>query len=271
MNLLFSFGDGNLALRRAAMRVARQSERFQVFDLVTALARHDLEKSFPTEVCDVAWSERGLGFWAWKPLVLLEALKQLNSQGVRLEEAVLAYVDAGCWVNFSPDSKEYLEEILDRTKREGAYLFLAGQGLTDRMYTKREVLDRFPGVSSRELDSLQIAGGIWFLRGDVASALATDWWELCSDLKLVSFDFDPSIQHPEFVVARNDQSIFSMLCKRLGYSASDDDINIHPALGEVSAMGWKYPFWASRHRSGVRSLSMSLWRRGLTAIEMLLP
>ncbi len=259
-----SFGDGSLAYRRAARRVAKQALEFSQVSSTVALGISDLQIAFPEETAKIDWTARGLGFWAWKPLAVLSALKLFEAK-----VSNIVFADGGCWMNLSPQSQSRLEEWATSCEASGAITFSAGQGNSDRRFSKREAVDILgKGI---ELDEAQRAGGVFMMDRDYAKSFAAEWWGFCQNPILINDEYDPSLQDPNFVEHRHDQSIFSMMAKHRRLPLMPDILDIHPASSPLTPEQLSVPIWASRHRSGMNSLSMNPVLRGLRMIEQKLP
>ncbi len=270
-NVLVSFGDGSLAMRRAAKRVVDQAAKFGVYDSTLQVTKRDLIKAFPVESQKINWSKPGLGWWAWKPLVLELALRNARVSNLPAEQISITYLDAGCWINATSCAKARLEDYHDQAISSGGLFFSSGENNSDHKYTKNELKGYLSGLPDSRLGEAQFAATAWLMRCDMAIEIQKEWWEICQQEDLVSDNFEPEFQHAAFSAHRNDQSALSLILKSRGFTPHQDVIDIHPAHTKIDDTVDCIPFWAARHRSGVNSLSMSLWRRGLTALEQSIP
>jgi hypothetical protein len=262
---IFSFGDGSLGFRRAASRVAQQAGGFEALGNALTVNKQQIKTSFPSESGLINWKERGLGFWAWKPLALTYALKTFEP-----EIDILGYVDAGCWVNVTALSQERLGAYEDACEDSGALTFSSGDGNLDANFCKKELVQEMAPLPLH-LNTTQRAATLWFIHRDLAADFALRWWELASNHNLINDSFDSEIQDSRFLAHRHDQSIFSLLAKRDGFPISSDKIDIHPANTVIGAREQAIPFWASRHRSGSLVMSMNPIRRAIRAAESIIP
>jgi len=261
---LVSFGDGSLAYRRAARRVAKQALEFPQVSSSIALRISDLKIAFPEESANIDWGSRGLGFWAWKPLAVLYAIEFFQPK-----VSQILYADGGCWINSRAQAQQRLDEWATSCQANGAITFSSGAGNSDRRLSKREAIDVLgKGV---ELDEVQRAGTVFMMNRDYAKDFSKEWWAWCQDSMLINDDYDPSLQDPCFVEHRHDQSIFSLMSKSRGIPVMPENIDIHPANGSPTPEQLSVPIWGSRHRSGMNSLSMNPILRALRMIEQKLP
>lgn len=260
---IITFGDGKLAYRRAARRVLEQSKDFFQFSSGMAITKNDLISFFPDESKLIRWDEPNLGHYAWKPLALKFALKNLNKNS-----NFIFYADSGSWVNYNSKSSQRLNLYLETAEDKGGLCF--SSGFNEKCFTKMELINRLT-VSNQDLDSPQLAGGIWLLERNTAENICNKWWELASNFELVNNKFNKEIQNKDFIAHRNDQSIFSILAKQANLPISQDDVEIHPHKLKITETELAVPIWAARHRSGSRSLSMNPIMRGIRAIEQQIP
>ena len=50
---------------------------------------------------------RGGGYWIWKPYIISKMLEQIN------ENDILVYIDAGCHINITKESKQRFNEYIN--------------------------------------------------------------------------------------------------------------------------------------------------------------
>lgn len=258
---VFSFGDGSLAYRSAAKRVAAQASYLHPSIAAIAFHKQDLIRGYSADSQLIEWHNRGFGFWKWKPLALRLALDVLPRS-----IDYLIYADAGCWIHKSAAALLRLEEYLDGVSKHGSLTFSSGEGNTEEKFTKMELLD-FMSASTADRATTQRAATLWILERNVAADFVGEWWKIANTKDLITDKLKPSIQSPIFIDHRHDQSIFSLIAKRRGFPLSVDNIDIHPAHTEIGPLEDSIPFWAARHRSGFRSLSMNPVARGARFIE----
>lgn len=214
---VFSFGDGSLAYRRAANRVAAQATDLHPTLTAIAFHREDLIRSYPGESRLIEWQTRGFGFWKWKPLALRLAPEALPSSVTHL-----IYADAGCWIHKSSPALLRLEEYLVSVSEHGSLTFSSGDGNTEQKFSKMELIS-FMSASSAEKTTNQRAATLWILERNVAADFVKEWWRVANIQNLITDELDPSIQSPVFIDHRHDQSIFSLIAKRRGFPMSVDN------------------------------------------------
>ena len=231
---------------------------------VMALNKAALIALDPERSQKISWTDRGLGYWSWKPLSGLNLL-----EGEGRDSEFLLYLDGGCWINATPGSSQTFDAYLEMAREWGGLVFSSGAGNSERKYCKDLTWETL-GNSKIDKDSDQLWAGGWILHKSQVRDFLSRWWDLCVVTDLINDDIS-MFEDPAFVEHRHDQSIFSLLAKQSGFFVSPHNVDVNPAIKQPTLQELNLPFWASRHRSGMQSLSMSPIRRGLRLIERLLP
>ena len=228
MRHLIAFADSRM--NRSLLRLSRQVQSLDFFDSVNLLNESNLPFDFREHFKDkLVIGTRGFGYWSWKPVVILEALKQMT------EGEELLYVDAGCHLN--PNGKKRLNEyfqILNNTKqgilafqanppsRSNSSLSYDGRRLFDQPnyeWIKGDLLDYFNVRNDKEVTHSQAIGSgiILFKKCDFSMRIVKEWLEIT----LCRFDLvddTPSVSPnlPGFIEHRHDQALWTLLCLKYG-------------------------------------------------------
>ena len=206
---------------------------------------------------------RGFGYWCWKPQVVLQTLRKMS------DGDVLLYVDAGCHLN--PSGRERFCDYLDAVSRTNLLVFqyrvpsanprgdFEGHFNVESQWTKGDVLDFFDVRNEgRILRSGQISGGIVLIR---KCAETVRFYEKIVGIFKEHFnltDDSPSCASslPDFRGNRHDQSVFSIMCKLVGYDVhslsacefSPYNLSISARMQRGVCRSWDemkgYPIWA---------------------------
>jgi hypothetical protein len=162
------------------------------------------------------------------------------------------WVDAGCELYLTPITLLRLKYWMAVAKRRGVVCF--NLGTPESAYTKRELFSHFGFEDTQNLGA-QIQATWFIVYGEKGKAIMREWLE-CILIGESKFNFDHGVngEIPGFVEHRNDQSIFSMVCKKNGIKP----IRLKPTPGRGS---WKtltraffHPIWTSRNRGGVSTI-----------------
>lgn len=251
---LITFGGGNFAYRRSARRLALQARASGIFETVTKVT----DKSFQ-RYCPPAWnkhrefmidSEKGFGYWLWKPIIILERLSEIPPGDI------LLYLDAGCELNLlSKEPRGRISMYFNLVRQNGSLAMqlndVPEKGVypTERRYSKASLIQSIK-PSAETLSENQLMATVMFLTNNEANQEFVKRWGDVAVSKKYSLLIDDPRQHQDkdFIEHRHDQSIFSLLYKESGMFYIPDETNWKPDwLGEGSI----YPIWAMRNRSGI--------------------
>jgi hypothetical protein len=201
-----TFADGQ---RFTTDRLVAEVSALDIFDEVVGYGPAMLSKQFVTRYGEHLKHPRGLGFWVWKPQVLLQAFEKLG-QG-----DIVVYADAGCTV--LPQSGPVLKSLLLEVSESSAGMMatLNPVPFITRQWTKADLLAHFGWQrDERVLDSRLIeAGRLALVRSEENTSMIEQWLDIAADLHLI--DDSPSIvpNASGFIEHRHDQSIFSLLIR----------------------------------------------------------
>ena len=151
--------------------------------------------------------KRGFGWYAWKPLIMIDALSRLN------EGDIVLFTDAD---TYPVRDISVLFNICDK---EGLMLFEV-TGESNRIWCKRDCFIVMGQDEPRYHDSqAAVARFMLFKKGDWRSTqLLSEWLAYCVNPRANTFD--PSILGPElkeFKEHRCEQAILGLLAHKYGY------------------------------------------------------
>ena len=179
-----------------------------------------LAAGFEDRCKDIKLSERGSGFWAWKPFVIDAKLRELP------DDDLVFYCDVGRRYPFKQLSESiapFLEWMTANHQDFMPGLCISWKGPMS-MWTKRDAfaLTGIDYTGAHQATPIQASFSIW--RTCAASrAFATEWLETASRRELISDD--PSIcgipELPDFHDHRHDQSLLTLCCLKHGIKGLD--------------------------------------------------
>lgn len=168
----------------------------------------DWLKSTPEyhEHLDLFSSRRGFGFWAWKPLVILDALQCYQEPVIYCDSAVIFDVDP--------------TPIVDKISCIGVYTTDRTPGhpvdppeYINHTWVKRDAFVLTECDSEKYWSGIHIWAGVVVAR-DIAKPFIREWLKYSLDRRIVSDD--PNVCYlpnlPEFRDHRHDQAILSLMC-----------------------------------------------------------
>jgi predicted hydrocarbon binding protein len=155
-------------------------------------------------------SNRGGGYWMWKPLIVYEELKKLN------ENDCLFYADAGCTIPNNKKTTKKLKKFqkLVNDHRTGVLSF--NIGLPESQYTKGDIFKHFKCKKIPEIynTSQRMANRFVIRKCDKSVEHIKSWWETALNYPHLFSDRESKTSNFEnFRDNRHDQSIWSVLCK----------------------------------------------------------
>lgn len=197
-----------------------------------------LDAGFEGRCKDIKLTERGSGFWAWKPFIIDAKLREVP------DGDLVFYCDVGRLYPFKlldQPLAPYVRWMDEHGQDVMPGVYIPWDGATS-VWTKREALVA-TGMDRPEIHAaspVQASFSIWraSARG---REFASHWLDLCARRALVSDDpsRDGLTELPEFRGHRHDQALLSLCCIREGITGLD--------LGlEKPAIDTRHPSQVSR-------------------------
>ena len=226
-----------------------------LFDTFKCFREQDIDTHFKEKYKNIWNMSKGGGYWIWKPYIIAKMLSQIN------DNDILVYIDAGCHINISPESKNRFNEYIDmcNTSKTGLLRFqLTHQ---EKHYTNRQTIQYFKNkfnindeLMNTYLDSFQLLATVIILRKNEYTInffnqlleILNDDSKLYTDIYTnMYYNVYPNEKH------RHDQSIMSLLYKHInGDLIIDDETWFGGNQGNFNtSLSYKYPFWATRANS----------------------
>ena len=169
-------------------------------DKVFSFGPNDISQDFRKKYSQILSVERGNGLWLWKPYFVKKCLDKMN------EGDILFYCDSGAF---------FFRNIKNFLKRVGEFNIIAFDiPLIEEQFTKRLLFEKMNCNSNYYKKSNQIIATYFIMKkSKITIRFVDEWLNLCEQYDLIS----PSNQYNEinnFIAHREDQSIFSLLCKK---------------------------------------------------------
>lgn len=187
-----------------------------------------------------ARTEKGYGFWKWKPIILRHCMQNLPLN------SVLIYLDSGCQLNSSPRSIENMNLYIDIAKNYGIVAMELDHLIGD--WTKRSVIEEFSYIEDLEAKRMTQSGILFLKNVDPIRRLINEWAELSITAPEL-FENDIAQESSNFISHRHDQSVFSCLMIKFSLRGIPDETYFAPSWEE---QGRDYPIWATRNRGLLR-------------------
>jgi len=196
---------------------------------------------------------RGAGYWWWKSVVQCLALNQID------DGDLLLYLDAGCYIN--KYGKNIFDEYVDIVNKNEGFLAFNSPPAIEKNYTKRDLFKLLDCDTPYYTDSNQIGSGFVIYKKNNLTI------EFLNEFQKISFtshtlnDYNSYNENYEgFVEHRHDQSVFSLLVKKIYKNKNIALINFDTPLSNESDLirdciknknvkditNLKYPFLVTR-------------------------
>lgn len=172
-------------------------------DEVIEYSIKDIDSNFCIKNKSIFSMKRGAGLWLWKPYIILKTLNRMS------ENDYLFYCDAGAiYVN----SLVKLVKVLETFKVDIMPFELP---LISRQWTKKETFTAMEYNSSEEN---QILGGYILMKNtNYTRSIISEWLFHMQDLRCISpKQITSEVNYSDFIAHREDQSVFSILCRKHG-------------------------------------------------------
>ena len=214
--VFITFGAGSQDYLEAVQRLTGQARALDLFDSIVGFTDVDLraDHEFWTKHGDfIEKNNRGFGYWIWKPYLILKTMQTLK------DGDLLLYLDAGCEIDVRKRremQKSFEIAKLDRLvgtitpHREGSWC-------------KMDVVIKLDASDPSYLntDQRQATANLFLVCADTRD-FVSKWYELACDYHLIDDSRSKAPNIPEFCHHRHDQSLFSLLSKKMNlYSLSN--------------------------------------------------
>lgn len=183
-------------------------------DKVFEYCEKDLSEEFKEKNKMILSCKRGGGYWIWKPYVVREVLKQLQTGDY------LFYCDSGAFVT---KDLHILTEFMEKEKED---LLIFDLDHEEKEYTKRDIFIELGCDEKQYTDSVQRCATYFMIKKTERTVKFIEQWlgyvqnyELVSDEDNV---LHKKYNYNEFKDNRHDQSIFSVLSKKCGIRSYQD-------------------------------------------------
>lgn len=238
---LVSFADGKFSKRKDQFHAEARQSNF--FSDVNIYSFESLPHDFRTKHgAFMQENARGFGYWIWKPIVILEALKQTEPGDC------VVYLDAGFTIN--PAGGRRFQEYIEIAQAHPSGMLSFVHRRTEAHWTKADLFAQLGlSLASAEAKTSQYGSGFLVLLNTRKNRDFLESWAEIATSKSYHFSDDSTSvtqNHPDFNEHRHDQSIASLLHKLNGTAItyyesahfSGHSLDLNPSV----------PAWATRLR-----------------------
>ena len=160
-----------------------------------------IDVQFREKYSDILSIPTGGGCWLWKPYIVNDALQKIN------EGDYIFYLDSGALF------RKKIEPFISFMEENGLDLLCFSTPFPENRWTKKSFIDHYYSVNNLKTDDFQIEATYFIIKKTKRTvSFCKEWLELCC----VKENIDNSgLAEGEY--HRNDQSLFSYLCKKNGF------------------------------------------------------
>ena len=204
---------GTKDFRIAKSHLVNLSKESGFFDDVISCNQNSLSKEFKSQYESILNERRGAGYWIWKHEIISNVLNEIN------ENDIVVYCDAGSSFNYFAKDRflDYLEML--NSSEFGNFRIECEEIHKEYKWTTKQLFDYF-GISpdSKEFKTTQLeATQLIFQKNEHTKILFKEYRDVLKfDKNLITDNYNNSTQHEGFIENRHDQSIFSLLTKKMG-------------------------------------------------------
>lgn len=163
-----------------------------------------IDEAFRSKNKDLLSIVRGAGLWIWKPYFILKTLKSIP------EGDYLIYLDAGVVV------VNEFSHLIDAMEQSGQDIMAFELPLLAEEWTKRETKTTIYPELDRSVNQI-LAGYIVIRNTPFSRQIIEEWLEYMQDpVCILPTNMTGEPNHRNFVENRDDQSVWTLVCRRHG-------------------------------------------------------
>lgn len=164
--------------------------------------------------------KRGLGYWLWKPYIILETMNKVN------DDDIIFYIDCGD-LFFPEVDGQKMTDVIESLLRYNNCLFIS-YGNTNKTWTKKDCFVYMDCDYEGCWNAPQLEAGVSYWKVNLKSKeIVQEWLDYCKDHRILtdSENVCGLENDPSFIDHRHDQSVLTNVVtrRRLSY----DDIGIY--------------------------------------------
>lgn len=255
MNLYFiTYGDenGNKNFKISKKHLLHLANKSGLFTKSYALGPKDLDNPFKSIYENILSQPRGGGYWIWKHRIIENMIEEVS------EGDIVIYLDAGSSLNLLPKAVERFYEYIEILKESeyGSLMFesVNGKGniLLENRYTTSQLFQAFGSDPHSNFGNTpqRSAGMLMFKKNAHTKEFFVEYKKILdNDAELITDKYNNSKQISEFIENRHDQSIFSLISKKIGAEVLKNESEFL----KRQDLQYNFPFLlVRRHSHGVK-------------------
>ena len=198
-------------------RIKLEAESLNIYDKIIIYTENDFDEKYLKKHGEFMKNNKGYGYWIWKSYFVKKTLDEMEM------DDIMVFADCGSHLVNNPIAKERLDKYFKLTQRFNSGNLAFQMCFPEKSYTKMDVFSEIYKKSEYNsdndaiLDSGQLVGGIFVLRKCINTInLIETYYNLCENYKLIDDSKSILPNDPSFIAHRHDQSVFSILRKKMG-------------------------------------------------------
>ena len=224
----------------SSKHIVKMANKSGIFKNTKIYGPNDLEPKFKDKFNHILSQPRGGGFWLWKHHIIEKELAKVNKNDF------VIYSDAGSSFNYRGVERfnEYIEML--NSSNYGTFRIEGLQQHKEKYYTKKEIFNFFDTDTSNKIgETPQYMGGhLIFKKNDHTFEFINLFKKTINEnIELITDSNNKEIQNEEFIENRHDQSIMSIISKKIGTVS----IKNETYFDENSINQFQFPFLSVRH------------------------
>lgn len=189
---------------KQAQRLQTQTAKIAGFTDVIAYGPEDIEEAFKKEHKDIFQYKRGDGLWLWKPYLIKKTLDNMR------DGEILFYCDSGAC--FFRNVKGIISKLSSQD------VWISVLPLKEKQFTKRQTFDIMNCNSEKYKETAQISGTFCaFKKSELSTKFVDEWLQYCCNIDALEPPKDINQEATYYYGHREDQSILSLLVKKIIY------------------------------------------------------
>ncbi|MCI8344422.1 MAG: hypothetical protein HFJ42_00275 [Clostridia bacterium] len=177
-------------------------------DKVYSYSDKDIDSTFYNENKKILCEKRGNGLWLWKPYFIKKTLEKIEYGDI------LFYIDSGAYFT---DKIDKILKVVPNFE-----IICCNIPLIEKQFTKKKVFESMKCNGEKYENTNQIIGTYFIIKKTkFVEKIIDEWLELCCNNELITPSNNEE-EIKEFISHREDQSIFSLLCKKYNIEPYND-------------------------------------------------
>ena len=117
----------------------------RLFNNFKCFNEQDIDNNFKEKYKEIWNSNKGGGYWIWKPYIIKQMLEQINN------DDVIVYIDSGCHINITTESKQRFKEYIEMVNNSNSGLLRFQLTHQEKNFTNEKTIKYFENKFKNKL------------------------------------------------------------------------------------------------------------------------